>query len=69
MQIDPKQKLLLRYPEACALLSIGETKLREEVRAHRINTVSIGIRGVRFTIEEVYRWRAERDGINTEDGR
>jgi excisionase family DNA binding protein len=60
MNLDPKQKLLLKYPEACALLGIGETKLREEVKAKRIRTVPIGIRGVRFPIEEIYRWKAER---------
>lgn len=60
MDLDPKQKLLLKYPEACALLGIGETKLRKEVRDERISTVPVGIRGVRFAIEEIYRWRAER---------
>jgi excisionase family DNA binding protein len=60
MNLDPKQKLLLKYPEACALLGIGETKLREEVSAGRIRTVKVGIRGVRFPIEEIYRWKAER---------
>lgn len=60
MTLDPKDKLLLKYPEACDLLGIGETKLREEVHARRIHTVPIGRRGVRFPIEEVYRWRDER---------
>lgn len=60
MNLDPKEKLLLKYPEACALLGIGETKLREEVEAERIKTVPIGIRGVRFPIEEIYRWKADR---------
>jgi len=60
MNLDPKMKLLLKYPEACALLGIGETKLREEVKARRIHTVKVGLRGVRFPIEEIYRWKAER---------
>jgi excisionase family DNA binding protein len=60
MNLDPKLKLLLKYPEACALLGIGGTKLREEVKAKRIHTVPIGLRGVRFPIEEIYRWKAER---------
>jgi len=60
MNLDPKEKLLLKYPEACALLGIGETLLREEVDDKRIATVTVGIRGVRFPIEELYRWRAER---------
>lgn len=68
MNLDPKNKLLLTYPEACALLSLGETKLREEVHAGRIHTVPIGPRGVRFPIEEVYRWRAERSAKQTWKG-
>lgn len=68
MQLDPKLKLLLKYPEACALLGIGETKLRKEVRDKRINTVPIGIRGIRFSIEEIYRWRAERGEDQTWTG-
>lgn len=61
MNLDPKLKLLLKYPETAALLGIGVTKLREEVKAERIYTVPVGIRGVRFAIEEVYRWKAERE--------
>ena len=60
MNLDPKLKLLLKYPEACALLGIGETKLREELKAKRIRKVKVGLRGVRFPIEEIYRWKAER---------
>ncbi|MBP1626444.1 MAG: Helix-turn-helix domain [Holophagaceae bacterium] len=62
MTIDLKQKLLLKYPEACALLGIGETKLREEVKAGRIRPVKIGLRGVRIPISEIYRWLADRGG-------
>lgn len=60
MDIDPKDKLLLTYKEACALLSIGRTTLRQEVIDKRIFTTPFGLRGVRFPIEEIYRWRAER---------
>lgn len=68
MELDPKLKLLLKYPEACALLGIGETKLRKEVHDKRIYTIPVGIRGVRFPIEEIYRWRAEREKDQTWTG-
>jgi excisionase family DNA binding protein len=57
--MDPKDKLLLKIPEACGLLGIGETKLREEIKAKRIRKVKVGLRGVRIPIEEVYRWLKE----------
>ncbi len=60
MHLDPKEKLLLTYHEATALLGICETSLRKEVDDGRISTVPVGKRGVRFAIEELYRWRAER---------
>jgi len=68
MNLDPKEKLLLKYPEACALLSIGETELRKEVKEKRIFTVPVGTRGVRFPIEEIYRWRAAQTQKQAESG-
>lgn len=59
LPMDPKDKLLLKYPEACGLLSVGETKLREQVAAGLIHPVKIGLRGIRFPIEEILRWKAE----------
>lgn len=60
-QLDPKHKLRLTYPEACALLGMGETKLRKEIKAGRITPDKEGTRFVRFPIEEIYRWCADRD--------
>lgn len=49
-------QLLLTIKEFCHLMNIGQTKYREEVRAERIKTIPIGLRGIRIHRDELVNW-------------
>lgn len=56
MCFNINEKILLTIKEFCFLCSIGYTKYREEVKAERIKTVPIGLRGIRIHRDEVVNW-------------
>ena len=49
----------LRPDEAADYLGVGETTVRELIRAGELGAVSIGQRGVRIPIAELDRWLAD----------
>lgn len=49
-------QLLLTIKEYCHLMNIGQTKFRQEVRAGRIKTIPIGLRGIRIHRDELVNW-------------
>jgi hypothetical protein len=53
---NKNDRLYLTRKEFCFLAHIGLTKLREEVRAKRIKTHPIGLRGVRIHRDELLNW-------------
>lgn len=49
-------QLLLTIKGFCHLMNIGQTKYREEVKAQRIKTIPIGLRGIRIHRDELVNW-------------
>lgn len=49
-------QLLMTIKDFCHLMNIGQTKCREEVRAGRIQTIPIGLRGIRIHRDELVNW-------------
>lgn len=54
--------IYLTIKEFCFLCHIGYTKYREEVKAERIKTIPIGLRGVRIHRDEIVNWPKRRRG-------
>jgi excisionase family DNA binding protein len=59
---DPQTARLLSIREACDRLSIGRTKLYEEINAGRVRPVYIG-RGMRIAQHEIARYIAELERV------
>lgn len=56
MCFNINDKILLTIKEFCFLCNIGYTKYREEVLEERIETIPIGLRGVRIHRDELLNW-------------
>jgi len=68
MSFGNAEKALLTIKEFCYQCNIGYTKYREEVVAGRIETISIGLRGIRIHRDEISNWpmRCSMDQVEGE---